>query len=59
MDRDVPIDDPDDEVLPASPRRRRTAMTIGCLLVVVLVAALLWFGATHTATFEDRGMFGT
>ena len=59
MDDRTPIDDPDDEVLPASPQRRRTAMTIGCLFVLAVLAFLIWFGATHSATFERPGWFGT
>lgn len=59
MDSHTPIDDPDDEVLPASPAHRRVAMTIGCLFVIVVVAFLIWFGVTHSETFERRGWFGS
>lgn len=59
MDRKTRIDDPDDEVLPASPRRRRASMMIGCLFAIVLIAVLIWFGATHTGTGEQPGWFGT
>ena len=59
MDRQTPIDDPDDEVLPASPGRRRTAMTIGCLFVIALLVFLIWFSASHTGTAERRGWFGS
>jgi hypothetical protein len=59
MDSRTPIDDPDDEVLPASPGRRRTAMTIGCLFVIVVLVFLVWFAATHSGTFEHRGWFGS
>lgn len=58
MDSKTPIDDPDDEVLPASPERRRTVMTIGCLFALALVAFLIWFGATHTGTFGRPSWFG-
>ena len=59
MSRDrIPIDNPDDEIIPASPGRRRTATTIGCLAVVLLLAVLIWFGATHTETFEGQSLFG-
>lgn len=58
MDSHTPIDDPDDEVLPASPRRRRVAMTIGCLFVVGVLVFLIWFGASHTGTSERPGWFG-
>lgn len=58
MDDRTPIDDPDDEVLPASPERRRVAMTIGCLVVVAVVAFLIWFAATHSGTFDRPGWFG-
>lgn len=59
MDRKTRIDDPDDEVLPASPGRRRTAMTVGCLFVIAVLAFLIWFVATHTQTFERPGWFGS
>lgn len=60
MDRDrFRIDDPDDEVLPASPGRRRGAAILGCATLLVLLAILVWFVATHTQTFENPGLFGT
>ena len=59
MDPDTRIDDPDDEVIPASPRRRRIATAIGCLFVLVLLAVLIWFGASNLATFERTGAFGS
>ena len=59
MDSNTPIDNPDDEVLPATPGRRRTAMTIGCLFVVVVLGALIWFGVTHTGTGNSPSWFGT
>lgn len=58
MDSRTPIDDPDDEVLPASPRRRRAALTIGCLFVIGVLVFLIWFGVTHTSTSEGWGWFG-
>ncbi len=57
MDDRTPIDDPDDEVLPASPGRRRAAMAIGCLFVVIVLVFLIWFGVTHSETFERPGWF--
>lgn len=59
MDRNTPIDDPDDEVLPASPRRRQAAMAIGCLFILAMLVFLIWFIATHTETFDRPGWFGT
>ena len=59
MDDRTRIDDPDDEVLPASPTRRRAAMSIGCLLAIALLVFLVWFAATHTGTSDRPGMFGS
>lgn len=59
MDENTPIDDPDDEVLPASPARRRKAMLIGCLFAILLLAILIWFGVTHTRTSDHPGLFGS
>ena len=59
MDDRTPIDDPDDAVRPASPARRRVARTIGCLFVGILLACLIWFGVTHSETFERPGWFGS
>lgn len=58
MDDRTRIDDPDDGVLPASPGRRRTAMTFGCLFAIALLAFLIWFAATHTGTSEQPRWFG-
>ena len=52
------MDDPDDEVLPASRRRRRSAALLGCATVLVLLALLGWFVATHTETTDRRSLFG-
>ena len=52
------IDDPDDEVLPASPERRRAAAIVGCLTLLLMLGGLVWFVATHTDTFESQGLFG-
>lgn len=57
--RKVTIDDPDDEVLPASPRRRRAAAMIGCLFALFLMLVLVWFAATHTQTLDSPGWFGS
>ena len=59
MDPKTRIDDPDDEVLPASPKRRQAAMTIGCLFALALLAFLIWFGVTHTGTADSPGWFGS
>ncbi len=55
----ISIDDPDDEVLPASPGRRRQRTLLGCLTFLVLLAALAWFVATHTQTLENPSLFGS
>jgi hypothetical protein len=55
----IVLDDPDDEVLPASPRARRAATTFGCVTIVILLALLAWFVATHTATVPSTGIFGS
>lgn len=60
MDPDqIRLDDPDDEVLPASPARRRRAAFVGCFTLLFLLGALTWFVATHTQTFENPGLFGS
>lgn len=53
------IDNPDDEILPASPGRRRSAMVVGCLFALLLLAVLVWFVATHTETMDNPGWFGS
>ena len=54
----ITIDDPDDEILPASPGRRRIGAIVGCLTLIILLGVLTWFVATNTETFENRGLFG-
>ncbi|HEX6924901.1 MAG TPA: hypothetical protein VF167_05705 [Longimicrobiaceae bacterium] len=58
-DPKIPIDDPDDEVLPASPARRRAKLAIGCLIVLGVLVFLIWFAVTHTGTADRPGRFGT
>jgi hypothetical protein len=48
----------DDQVLPASPGSRRVAAAAGCLTLVVLLALLVWFIATHTQTFDNPPIYG-
>lgn len=48
---------PHDE-LPIQPTRRRTATLFGCLLIVLILGALLWFALNNTETVEDRGFLG-
>ena len=50
---------PDDEILPADPVRRRIGTVLGCFTLLLLLAVLVWFIATHTQTFENPGMFGS
>ena len=54
----IKLDDPDDEVLPASRSRRRRAATLGCLTLVIMLAVLIWFVASNTRTLENPGLFG-
>lgn len=54
----ITIDDPDDEILPASPRRRKIHALVGCLTLLILLAVLVWFVANNTQTFENRSLFG-
>lgn len=54
----ITIDDPDDEILPASPGRRRRRAILGCLTLIVLLGVLVWFAVTHTETFQNPGLFG-
>jgi hypothetical protein len=55
----VSITRPDDEILPADPVRRRIGTVLGCFTLLLLLALLAWFIATHTQTFENPGMFGS
>lgn len=54
----IKLDDPDDEVLPASRPRRRAAAMLGCLTLVLVLAVLIWFVASNTKTLENPGLFG-
>ena len=49
----------DDRSLPADPARRRAGAVLGCLTLVVLLALLVWFIATHTQTFQNPSTYGT
>lgn len=56
---EFPIDDPDDEIPPANPARRRVAMLTGCLFVVVVLVFLVWFIAENSDPPDEQpGMFG-
>ena len=55
----IKLDHPDDEVLPASRTGRKAATTLGCLTIVLILAALIWFVASNTETFENPGLFGS
>ena len=50
---------PDDRSLSPDPARRRAGAVLGCVTLVVLLALLVWFIATHTQTFENPVKFGT
>jgi hypothetical protein len=52
------IDDPDDEILPASPGRRRAATLVGCFVVLLLVGLLIYWIAFRTPAPQDRSWFG-
>jgi hypothetical protein len=47
-----------DPVLPVNPGRRRAAAAVGCLTLVLLLALLVWFIATHTQTFDNPPIYG-
>lgn len=54
-----PIDNADDEMLPANPSRRRVARATGCLFVVIVLGFVLWFTLENDDPPADRpGMFG-
>ncbi len=50
--------DDGDMTLPVSPTRRKARRAIGCLFLVVILALLVWFGVTHTASERNRGFLG-
>ena len=50
---------PDDRSLPTDPGRRRAGAVLGCLTLVVLLALLTWFIATHTQTFQNPSTYET
>jgi hypothetical protein len=58
VDPKTPIDDPDDEVPPANPRRRRAVTMFGCLFALALLGILIWFGVLHLGTADEPGWFG-
>lgn len=52
--------DPLDEAPGAGPLgrgARRKAFALGCLIALVLLVGLIWFGVTHTET-TGQGKFG-
>ncbi len=56
--QDDSLDDPG-EGLPASLARRRLALGVGLAILVLILAALVWFSVTNTETAEERDrLFG-
>jgi hypothetical protein len=53
----IPGENPDNDVLPISPGRRRLAMLIGIVFLLVILGFLLWFVTTHTEQ-SGGGMLG-
>jgi hypothetical protein len=51
-------ENPDDDVLPASPRRRHVATAIALFFVAGILLFLVWFIATHTEQREEGAGFG-
>lgn len=49
-----PIDNPEDDMLPANPARRRFAKATGCLFVIVVLGFVLWFTLENDDQPEDR-----
>ena len=48
----IPGENPDSDVLPISPSRRRLAMLIALAFVALILTFLVWFIATHTEQIE-------
>lgn len=48
---DDPLDDPG-EGMPVSPGRRRLALVVGILMLLLILATLAWFIATNTETAD-------
>ncbi|HUE95556.1 MAG TPA: hypothetical protein VMN39_02805 [Longimicrobiaceae bacterium] len=54
-----PIDDPDDEIPPANPARRRVATITACLFVLVVLGFIIWFTVENSdPPAERRSLFG-
>lgn len=54
-----PLEDGTGEAIPTSPARRRVALTVGILLLVLILGVLIWFIVTNTETVDDHGtLFG-
>jgi hypothetical protein len=49
-----PIDNADDEMLPANPARRRVARATGCLFVIVVLGFILWFTLENDDPPDER-----
>jgi hypothetical protein len=49
--------DPDD--VPIDPEYRRTKIALGCLVLLAILVALVWFAVTHVQTSGGRGFLGT
>jgi hypothetical protein len=54
----IPGENPDDDVLPVSPSRRRTATLVGIAFMIAIFTFLIWFILTHTEQAEG-GMVGS
>ena len=56
---EFPIDDPDDEMIPANPARRRVAMITGVVFVLLIIVFIVWFTAENPEPTQERpGLFG-
>ena len=56
-DGPIPGENPDDDVLPISPTRRRIAMWTGIVFLFAILAFLFWFVTTHREQ-SGGGMLG-
>lgn len=54
-----PIDDPDDEIHPANPARRRFVTIVGLLLMLAVIAFIVWFTAENADPPDQQpSLFG-
>lgn len=49
---------PPHDDLPTRPTQRRTATALGCLLITLILAVLVWFAVNNTETEDNRGFLG-